>query len=36
MLPPNQRLHLTGAVFLKEASQLCQAGPDRPQVKRGR
>ena len=22
MLPPNQRLHLTGAVFLKEAVQL--------------
>ena len=36
MLPPNQRLHLTGAVFSKDASRLCGAGPYRPQVKHGR
>jgi hypothetical protein len=32
--PPNQRLHLTGAVFLKDASQLCRAGLGCSQVMR--
>jgi len=35
-VPPNQRLHLSGAVFLKEAVQLWTRILIRPQVKRGR